>query len=489
MKPRATHIRTSLLSLLLAGLVLCFGAGLATPSLAQEQGIENLKQTGIAFRAVAKQVSPAVVFIQVEKEDTNSGHPGMAPFDNPLGDEFFRRFFGTPPDSNGGGQLQPRKHRSVGQGSGFLIAPDGTIMTNNHVVENASQITVRLQDGRELEAKTIGTDPATDVAIIKIDETDLPYLQLGDSDQLEVGDWVLAFGNPFGLSHTMTAGIVSAKGRSGMGLSDYENFIQTDAAINPGNSGGPLVDLDGRVVGMNSAIFSRSGGSMGIGFAIPINMAQQVRAQLVDHGKVIRGHLGVYIQDLSQTLAESFGLADTKGILVAKVVEDSPAEKAGLKQGDVMLTLNGEPVGKVAEFRNRVAMMTPETKVKVGLLRDGKTQTLTVSIGKQDEAINLATGKPSTSTKLGLSLQVLTPELRQQLGYENETGVLVTDIEPGSPAAAAGILRGDLILEANRKPVTQPGQIMQALKDDPGKPLLLLVRHKEGTRYLAIKPK
>jgi serine protease Do len=488
MTPRALQINTSLLSLLLAGLILFTGAGLATRSFAQEQGIENLKQTGMAFRAVAKQVSPAVVFIRVEKEGSDQGHPGMNPFDNPLGDEFFRRFFGAPPGSNGGKLPQPRKHRSVGQGSGFIIAPDGTIMTNNHVVEDASQITVLLEDGRELDAKTIGTDPATDVAIIKIDASDLPYLQLGDSNQLEVGDWVLAFGNPFGLSHTMTAGIVSAKGRSGMGLSDYENFIQTDAAINPGNSGGPLVNLDGRVVGMNSAIFSRSGGSMGIGFAIPINMAQQVRQQLVEHGKVIRGHLGVYIQDLNQNLAESFGLADTKGILVARVIEDSPAEKAGLKQGDVLLTLNGEPVGKTAEFRNRVAMMAPETKIKVGLLRDRKNQTLTVTIGKQEDQPTVATGKPGTSSELGLSLQPLTPELRQQLGYETETGVLVTDVEAGSPAADAGILRGDLILEANRTPVSKPDQIMQALTDNPGKPLLLLVRHKDTTRYLAIKP-
>jgi len=361
-------------------------------------------------------------------------------------------------------------------------------MTNNHVVEDASSITVFLQDGRELEAETVGTDPATDVAIIKIAESDLPYLKLGDSDQLEVGDWVLAFGNPFGLSHTLTAGIVSAKGRSGMGLSDYENFIQTDAAINPGNSGGPLVNLDGRVVGMNTAIFSRSGGSMGIGFAIPINMAQQVRTQLVEHGKVTRGHLGVYIQDLNQDLAESFGLPDTKGILIAKIIEDSPAEKAGLEQGDILLTLDGEPVGKVAEFRNRVAMMAPETKIKVGLLRDGKIRTLTVTIGKREDDSEMSASKPGSAAQLGMSLQTLTPELREQLGYEDEAGVLVTNVEPGSPAANAGIARGALILEVNRKPVTSPEQIKQALQDNPGKPLLLLVRHKDATRYLALKP-
>jgi len=485
MKSRAPHLSIPLLSLLFAGLVLVCGSILPFNSFAQEQGIENLKQTGMAFRAVAKQVSPAVVFIKVEKE-TADNHSGMTPFGSPFGDEFFRRFFGTPPDSRG--ERQPRKRHSVGQGSGFIVTPDGTIMTNNHVVEDASRITVFLQDGRELEAETVGTDPATDVAIIKIDDSDLPYLKLGDSDQLEVGDWVLAFGNPFGLSHTLTAGIVSAKGRSGMGLSDYENFIQTDAAINPGNSGGPLVNLDGRVVGMNTAIFSRSGGSMGIGFAIPINMAQQVRTQLVEHGKVTRGHLGVYIQDLNQDLAESFGLPDTKGILIAKIIEDSPAEAAGLEQGDILLTLDGEPVGKVAEFRNRVAMMAPETRIKVGLLREGKIKTLTVTIGKREDDSEMSARKPGSAAELGMSLQALTPELREQLGYQDETGVLVTNVEPGSPAANAGIARGALILEVNRKPVTSPGQIKQALQDNPGKPLLLLVRHKDATRYLALKP-
>lgn len=468
--------------------LLLFGTQAITPgtSFAQEQGIENLRQTGRAFRSVAKQVSPAVVYIQVEKEEETVSHPGMSPFGNPFDDELFRRFFGTPPDLKG--EQPPRKRRSVGQGSGFIVTPDGAIMTNNHVVEDASRISVHLQDGRELPAEIVGTDPATDVAIIKVDESDLPFLKLGNSDTLEVGDWVLAFGNPFGLSHTMTAGIVSAKGRSGMGLSDYENFIQTDAAINPGNSGGPLVSLDGRVVGMNTAIFSRSGGSLGIGFAIPINMAQQVRQQLVEHGKVTRGHLGVYIQDLNQDLAESFGLKEPRGILVAKVIEDSPAEKAGLQQGDILLTLNDEPVGKVSEFRNRVAMMRPESEIKVGLLRDGKSRTLMVTIGKREDEPAVSQGKPETSAELGMSLQPLTPELREQLGYEDESGVLVANVEPGSPAAAAGIVRGALILEVNRKPVSRPEQVRQELKNNPDKPLLLLVRYKDGTRYLALKP-
>ena len=374
--------RTKRFSLFL-GLVLA--AGMALPGLAsaQGQGLENLRQTGQAFRAVAKEVSPAVVFIQVEKTtEQPQMSPFASPFNGPFGDDFFRRFFGTPPQGHGHGTMPKREMRA--QGSGFIISPDGLIMTNNHVVGGADKVTVRLHDGREFTAKVVGTDPPTDVAVIKIDANDLPVAQLGDSDKLEVGDWVLAIGNPFGLSHTLTAGIVSAKGRSGIGLADYENFIQTDAAINPGNSGGPLVNLDGQVVGINTAIFSRSGGYMGIGFAIPINMAKQIRDQLVENGTVTRGQLGVYIQDLTDDLAQSFGLKDSKGILISKVIEDSPAAKAGLKQGDIVLKADGKPVGKVNEFRNGIAMTAPGTVVRLDILRNGKPEQIKVTIGKRD---------------------------------------------------------------------------------------------------------
>ena len=453
--------------------------------LAQDSGLENLRQSGRAFRSVAKQVSPAVVFIQVEKEiEQQQGMQGN-PFENhPFGEEFFRRFFGQPP----GQQEQAPRRRARGQGSGFIISADGYIMTNNHVVGDADQVTVQMQDGREFDAEIIGTDPPTDVALIKIEaDGDLPYLQLGDSDRLEVGDWVLAFGNPFGLSHTLTAGIVSAKGRTGIGLTDYENFIQTDAAINPGNSGGPLVNLDGEVVGMNTAIFSRSGGYMGIGFAIPINMAKNIRQQLLDQGSVTRGRLGVYIQELTRDLAESFGIDQGNGILVAQVMEDSPAAAAGLQQGDVILELNGEKVENVGSFRNDISLTAPGTEVELLVLRDGEEITVDATIGAMETDQQ---GRPVSSDELpelGMRLQPLTQELAQQFGYEDSEGVLVAAVEPGSPAAEAGIRRGDLIEEVNRTDVSSPQDVKQALRDSGKKTVLLLVRNSEASRYLALK--
>jgi serine protease Do len=458
--------------------------GLFSPSpvRAREQGLESLRQSGQAFRGVAKKVSPAVVFIQVEQEVSGQG---ASRFSSPFDDEFLRRFFGQPEFQ--GPRQAPKKRHAVGQGSGFLISADGYILTNNHVVDKAEKVRVKMQDGREYSATIVGADPPSDLAVIKIDESDLPFLRLGDSDRLEVGDWVLAVGNPFGLSHTLTAGIVSAKGRSGIGLNDYENFIQTDAAINPGNSGGPLVDLDGEVVGINTAIFSRGGGSMGIGFAIPVNMAKQIREQLIDHGEVTRGRLGAYIQDLTRELAESFGLDKEQGALVAQVIEDSPAEKAGLKRGDVIRRLDGKEVGKVTELRNRIALTAPGTRVKLTILRDGREMELTVAIGKlqgDESGLSAETGE---LPKLGLGLQALTPELAQRLGYDGEQGVLVASVDPGSPAARAGIERGDLILEIDRQAVADPKQARSLLGKGEEKTHLLLIRHGEATRYLALK--
>lgn len=477
------NINKTLLSLVT--LILLIAAGSFSAVIAQDAGLESLRETGKAFRSVAKQVSPSVVYIQVEKAVEQQGRAN--PFgNNPLGDEFFRRFFGEPPP-----QQNPQnapKRRSSGQGSGFIISADGYIMTNNHVVGDADKVTVQLLDGREFTAKIIGTDPPTDVAIIKIEaDEQLPFLNLGDSDQLEVGDWVLAFGNPFGLSHTLTAGIVSAKGRSGMGLNDYENFIQTDAAINPGNSGGPLINLDAEVIGMNTAIFSRSGGYMGIGFAIPVNMIKTIREQLVEHGSVTRGRLGVYIQDLTQELAESFDLEKGKGILVAQVIEDSPAAAAGLQQGDVITELDGEPVNKVAKFRNRISLTRPGTNVKLTVLHKGKEKTIKVRIGAMDTDDK---GQPVESgkvPKLGMSLQELTPELAERFDYEGAKGVLVTAVEADSLAARAGIKQGDLIEEVNRKQVTKPEQVKQLVKESKKKSLLLLVRQGDASRYLALK--
>ncbi len=479
-------IKRLFLFLTISVLTVALNAGaFVAPAAAQDAGIESLRESGKAFRSVAKQVSPAVAFIQVEKDVTQQAPNN--PFEGtPFGDEFMRRFFGQPHQQFP--QNAP-KRRSTGQGSGFIISEDGYIMTNNHVVGGADKVTVQLLDGREYDAKVIGTDPPTDVALIKINaDGKLPYLKMGDSDQLEVGDWVLAFGNPFGLSHTLTAGIVSAKGRSGIGLNDYENFIQTDAAINPGNSGGPLVNLDGEVVGMNTAIFSRSGGYMGIGFAIPINMAKSIRTQLIENGTVQRGRIGVYIQDLDRALAESFGIDQNGGILVAQVMEDSPAQKAGLKQGDVILELNGDKVDKVAKFRNQVALTAPGTKIKLLVLRDGDKKTIKVEVGAlEDGGTSAAAGATDQLPKLGMTLQKLTPELAGQLGYENAQGVVVTSVDSDSLAARAGIRRGDLIEEVNRTQVSSPDQVKKLIADSNKKTVLLLVRQGEASRYLALK--
>ncbi len=467
---------------------------LGSPALlAQDTGLESLRETGKAFRSVARDVSPAVVYIQVEQEvQARSRDPWTNPFEgSPFGEEFFRRFFGEPP--RGEAPDRPPR-RATGQGSGFLISADGYIMTNNHVVGDADKITVQFQDGREFEAELVGADPPTDVALIRIDaREELPFIKLGDSDRLEVGDWVLAFGNPFGLSHTMTAGIVSAKGRSGIGLTDYENFIQTDAAINPGNSGGPLVNLDGEAVGMNTAIFSRSGGYMGIGFAIPINMAKNIYLQLAEHGKVTRGRIGVYIQDLTRELAESFDIDQRQGILVSQVMEGSAAEKGGLKQGDVILKLNGESVDNVASFRNQIALTRPGTTIELEILREGRLRKHRIVVDAMDAETAARGDVPATAPdtnelpQLGLRLQKLTPELADQFGYQPDSGVLVAAVEPGSVAARAGIDSGALIEEVNRVDVNDPEQVISLVSESQRDTVLLLVRQGGASRYIALR--
>jgi serine protease Do len=480
---RITHPITVVF--LLAFLLIPFQA------IAQHQGIENLRQTGKAFATVSKNASPAVVFIQVEKTIQQQPNEQFFPSfgeGNPFGDDFFRRFFGAPQSGQPDQLHQPPKKRLVvGQGSGFIISKDGYILTNNHVVGDADKVSVKLQDGREFIAKTIGTDPHSDVAVIKIDDDNLPVLPLGDSDAIEVGEWVVAIGNPFGLSHTLTAGIVSAKGRSSIGIADYENFIQTDAAINPGNSGGPLINLDGKAVGMNTAIYSRSGGYMGIGFAIPINMAKAIKDQLIQTGSVTRGYVGIVIQDLTPELAKSFGLDNHQGILVAQVSEDSPAEKAGLKQGDVIVEFSGKPVNEVGSFRNLVALKTPGTKDKVTVLRNGKRKTLSITIGKLPDNELAVVGTPHNLEKLGFTVETLTPDLARQFGIPGEKGVVVTQVTPGSVAALAGINPGSVILEVNREPVSNIEEFKRAVTKIPEKAaVLLLIKDGQYSRYVAL---
>lgn len=456
----------------------------AAPARADD-GVESLRQAGKAFSSVAKKVSPAVVFISVEKvEEVGRNRQGF-PFD----DDFFRRFFDQPfPEGDPGNQ--PRRRRVQGQGSGFIVSSDGYILTNNHVVGDADEVIVHLQDGRELKARQVGSDARSDVAVIKVDaDEDLPVLELGDSEQLEVGEWVLAIGSPFGLSHSLTAGIVSAKGRSSVGITDYENFIQTDAAINPGNSGGPLVDLNGKAVGMNTAIFSRSGGYMGIGFAIPINMVRNIMDQLIDSGQVTRGYLGVLIQDLTQELAESFGLNTHRGVLIASVNEDSPAAQGGLKQGDVVIRFDGHEVTSVGPFRNRVSMVTPGSVVTMTVMRDGKEVDLEIEIGTLPDEVGVAAAPEQESLDaLGFAVQTLTPELAERFELEDTTGVVVSSVDNGSPAFQAGLRPGMVIAEVNRTSVSNVKTFNEAIsKSGDGGPVLLLVKDQRGSRYIALK--
>ena len=457
--------------------------GMPEISLGQEKALEHLKETGKAFASVARNVSPSVVYVRVEKTVAQQGP--MLKFNSPYGDEFFRRFFGEP--GQGFPQIpqnQPRR-QVQSQGSGFIISPDGYVLTNNHVVGNADRVIVKLQDGREFTARIVGTDPPTDVAVIKIDAKNLPVLELGDSDRIDVGEWVLALGNPFGLSHTLTAGIVSAKGRSSVGITDYEDYIQTDAAINPGNSGGPLIDLTGRVVGINTAIYSRSGGYMGIGFAIPINMAKNIYTQLIEHGNVTRGYLGIGIQDLTPELAKSFGIKDTRGVLVSQVMPDTPAEIAGVRQGDVIVSVGGKPVDTAAALRNEVAMTVPGTTLKVEVIRSGQKRSLNIKVDKIPEE-QLTPARSESVKDLGMSVATLNGELSQKYGIEDESGVVVTGIEQSSPAARAGIREGMLVKEVNGRPVKNVKEFEAALKATTDKPVLFFLKDSRGPHYIAI---
>ena len=465
---------------------------------AQDDGVESLRKTSKAFAEVARKVSPSVVLIQVEDDAKRSKqqNPLGFPFGEgewPFGDDLLRRFFGDRfpdlPRFNTPGEQRP----AVGQGSGFVFQPKDKglgnktyILTNYHVVDGAGKIRVKFYDGREFDAKVKGTDPKSDIAVIEIDARGIPAVRLGDYAQLEVGEWVVAIGNPFGLSHTLTVGVVSAKGRTTLGISDYEDFIQTDAAINPGNSGGPLANLDGEVIGMNTAIFSRSGGYMGIGFAIPINLVERIASQLIDQGEVVRGYLGIMIQPLTPDLAKSFDLKNEQGILIAQVTKNSPAAKAGLKAGDVIVSYQGRSVRDVGDFRNQVALAQPGSQIKFEVFRDGKPRTITVKVEKLTDKKVAAAQEPAHFTeKLGLTVQTITPDLARQFDVKANEGVLVTEIAPGSIAAMADINRGSVILEVNRKTVNTAAEFNQAVKSAPNK-ILLLVRENDVSRYVVL---
>ncbi|MGA1978962.1 MAG: DegQ family serine endoprotease [Sedimentisphaerales bacterium] len=455
--------------------------------------IDTLRQMGKAFAKISEKASPAVVGIKASQTVTQQ-MPDW-PFGDPFSDDdIFEHFFGRPSPHQRQRSPQMRKFQQLAQGTGFIVSSDGYILTANHLVGEAEKVMVKQGNNQETEAKVIGTDPDSDVAVIKIKGNDLPFLELADSDKLEVGEWVLAIGNPFGLTHTVTAGIVSAKGRSGFRLAEYEDYIQTDAAINPGNSGGPLLNLDGKVVGINTAIISPGGrsywaGNIGIGFAIPINMAKSVYKQLVETGKVSRGFLGVGIQDLTAENAPFFGLKqDTKGVLVPEVTKGSAAEKAGLKPGDVIIELDGKPVESAKELQGRVSAIKPDTDVELVVLRDGKRENLTAKLSERPAKGQVAKGGPETLEKLGLVVQNLNSDLAEQYGYEGLTGVIVTQVESGSIAELAGITPGALIMEVNKKPVENTKSFKQAIEDAAKEDAVLLrVRQGQAVVFIVLK--
>jgi serine protease Do len=441
------------------------------------------------FADLAEKLSPTVVNIYTTQtiEVSSSPHQFFFPDDMEI-PEPFKRFFGMPERPE---QAPKREMKRTSLGSGVIVTADGYILTNNHVVEDADEINVTLYTFEEYEAKIVGRDPRSDLALIKIEpEIDLQYVTFGDSEKLRVGEWVLAIGNPFGLQQTVTSGIISAKGRS-INDQSYGNFIQTDASINPGNSGGPLFNLQGEMVGVNTAIFSRTGGNIGIGFAIPVNMAKNVFAQLKESGKVTRGWLGVMIQQVTPDLAENFGLDRPIGALVGQVIPDSPADKAGVKAGDVIIEYNGKEVSQMSMLPALVANTDVGSKARVVLIRDGQKQNITIEIGKlEDEEPVIADAETGTSKKLGITVQELTPKLAESLGIDETQGLIVTNISSDSAAAEAGILRGDIILEINREKIESIGQYKNALRvAQEKKSILMLIKRDEHTRFVVIELK
>jgi serine protease Do len=456
------------------------------------------------FNAAAERVQPSVVSVYSEKVVKFRNFEWSFPFNE---DSPFRRFFDQPQDEQRAPRRRsPREYRvpQRGLGSGIIMDKEGHILTNNHVVHDVDEIKVTLADKRVFDAEIVGTDAKTDLAIIKIKgkvPDDLPIAELGDSDVLRVGDWVLAIGAPFGYAQTVTLGIVSAKGRVvGLmrddkgSLQSYEDFIQTDAAINPGNSGGPLVNIDGQVVGINSVIATSIGQYAGVGFAIPSSMVKQVMPVLLKGGKVTRGMLGVMIQEIDSDLAKQFGLSDTKGVLIAQVNKDSPAEKAGIKVGDVILRFDGKAVEDTSYLRNLVAATVPGTKADVVVLRDGKEKTIRVTIGTLTAETGGTGaeegGETESASSIGITVAPLTADKAKELGYEKDEGVLITEVEDNSPAARAELRPGDLITEINRDKVTSVAQCKDAVaKAKDKESILVLIKRQGASRFVIVKLK
>jgi len=443
-----------------------------------------------SFAGVIKKAAPSVVNISasrtVSERGGRSGQDlrGLHPFFN---DPMFREFFGEP------GQRRPRKEKEQALGSGVVVSADGYILTSNHVIEGADDIRVEMQGGKEYTAKVVGMDPATDTAVLKVEAESLPGITLADSDQLEVGDVVLAIGNPFGLGQTVTMGIISATGRGELGITDYEDFIQTDASINMGNSGGALVDAQGRLIGINTAILSGTGGNQGVGFAIPINMGRSVMERLVQHGRVARGFLGVGLQPLDAELAERLGLKDQSGALVAGVEAGTPAAEAGLQAGDLIVQYNGKKVADQRQLRLMVSQTAPKTKVEFKVRRDGKEKDYHVTLAELPTERTLSSflrpAEPRASVLAGVQLGDLDARSRREFSIPNHVdGALVTKVEPGSKAAEKGLRRGDVILEFEKKSVGSAEEAVELGNDFEGEKALVRVWSRGSAKYLFLEP-
>lgn len=450
----------------------------STPS-EQPLLLANDTRATFDFTPVAKKATPAVVSVRTKiasKLGSNSNSLG------PFQDDIWERFFGIPKQF----QQPEAAPLEIAQASGFLVSADGHILTNAHVVKDSHEITVLLNDGREYPAKLIGQDSTTDVAVIKIEGKEFPYLTLADSSKLEVGQWVAAVGNPLGLQASLTVGVCSAKGRSNLDLAALEDFIQTDAAINRGNSGGPLLNLDSEVVGMNTAIASNTGGYMGIGFAIPSNMTKYVMEQLLQHGSVTRGFLGVVLQQVTYDYAIALGMNKVEGALVAEVQENSPAAKAGLKRGDVIVKYDDLSVDNVGTFRNAVSVMKPDTELTLTVIRNKEIIPLKVIVGTFPKS-GVAAAEPNSVNLLGIQVQDVTPEIAKRFGYTHEEGVVISEVLPNSAAAWIGLKRGSLIMEVNQQPITSAERFNQLVSEfKAGGSVLLLVRQDGVTRYVAL---
>jgi serine protease Do len=439
------------------------------------------------FTEVAKQVTPAVVNITtIMTEKVSDGFSVPDELRDRM-EEFFGKPFGPP---RGRGPSDPFEQRGPrkGQGSGVIISSDGYILTNNHVIAKARDVNVTLPDKREFKGKIVGTDPKTDLAVVKINAQDLPAVPWGDASQLQVGEYVLAIGNPFGLNSTVTLGIVSAVGRGHMGITQYEDFIQTDAAINPGNSGGALVNTKGELVGINTAIFSQTGGYQGVGFAVSTTMAKPIYEGLVKSGRIVRGYLGIGIQDLNQDLAKSFNVKDSKGALISDVKDGGPAEQAGLKQGDVIIEYHGTPVEDGVALQRLVTRTSVGTKVPLKVIRDGQEREMTVRIGEQPDETKVAkVESPETDTALyGLAVEDLDQEAAKELGLKR--GVVVTRVAPNSGAEKAGLMPGDVIREINRQPIKSVKDFEKVSSDvKKGGNVLILINRRGNQLFLSAK--